>query len=44
MFALETNDVYLAVALKDHELEGLYTFNVEDFKEFTFLKVKNPLE
>ncbi len=40
----KTFDVYLVATLKDHEIEGLYTVNVEDFEEFTFLKVKNPLE
>lgn len=37
-------DVYLAATLKDHKIEGLYTVNVDDFKEFSFLQVKNPLE
>jgi len=40
----KTFDVYLAATLKDHGIEGLYTVNVDDFKEVTFLKVKNPLE
>lgn len=40
----KTFDVYLAATLKDHKIEGLYTANVDDFKEFTFLQVKNPLE
>jgi predicted nucleic acid-binding protein len=36
-------DVFLAATLKDNEVEGLYTVNVDDFKELTFLKVINPL-
>ena len=40
----KTFDVYLAATLKDHGIEGLYTVNVEDFKELTFLKVENPLK
>lgn len=40
----KTFDVYLAATLKDHEIEGLYTVNVEDFEEFAFLKIRNPLE
>lgn len=39
----KTFDVFLAATLKDHEIEGLHTVNVDDFKEYTFLKVKNPL-
>ncbi len=37
-------DVALAATLKDNEIEGLYTLNVNDFKEFKFLKVVNPFE
>ncbi|MFQ5865087.1 MAG: type II toxin-antitoxin system VapC family toxin [bacterium] len=36
-------DVFLAATLKDNNIEGLYTVNASDFKEFTFLKVENPL-
>lgn len=36
-------DIFLAAVLKDNFIEGLYTVNVNDFKEFTFLKVENPL-
>jgi uncharacterized protein len=37
-------DVALAATLKDHNIEGFYTVNVDDFKEFDFLEVINPLE
>ncbi len=40
----KTFDLYLAATLKDNDIEGLYTANVDDFKEFTFLKVINPLK
>nr|VFK44527.1 MAG: hypothetical protein BECKTC1821E_GA0114239_103632 [Candidatus Kentron sp. TC] len=36
-------DVALAATLKDHGIPGLYTVNVKDFEEFTFLEVRNPL-
>jgi len=36
-------DVVLAATLKDNGIEGLYTVNVDDFTEFSFLKVVNPL-
>ncbi len=36
-------DVALAAMLKDNDIEGIYTVNVKDFKEFEFLKVVNPL-
>lgn len=36
-------DVALAATLKDHNIPGLYTVNVSDFEEFTFLDVQNPL-
>jgi len=36
-------DVALAATLKDHNITGLYTVNVDDFKEFDFLEVINPL-
>jgi len=29
-------DVALAATLKDHNIKGLYTVNVDDFKEFDF--------
>jgi len=37
-------DVALAATLKDHNITGFYTVNVDDFKEFDFLEVINPLE
>ncbi len=37
-------DVALAATLKDYGIPGLYTMNTKDFKEFTFLDVKNPLK
>jgi predicted nucleic acid-binding protein len=36
-------DVALAATLKDNKIEGIYTVNVDDFKDFDFLKVENPL-
>jgi len=36
-------DVALAAVLKDNGISGLYTVNVDDFKEFDFLTVVNPL-
>lgn len=39
----KTFDIVLAATLKDNGIEGLYTVNVDDFKDFTFLKVVNPL-
>ncbi len=39
----KTFDIFLAATLKDNSIEGLYTVNVDDFKDFTFLKVLNPL-
>jgi len=36
-------DVALAATLKDNNIEGLYTVNVDDFKDFPFLQVENPL-
>jgi len=36
-------DVALAATLKDNGVEGLYTVNVDDFKDFPFLDVENPL-
>jgi predicted nucleic acid-binding protein len=36
-------DVALAATLKDNGIQGLYTVNVADFKEFDFLKAINPL-
>jgi len=35
--------VALAATLKDNNVEGLYTLNVDDFKDFPFLHVENPL-
>lgn len=37
-------DVALAATLKDNEIHGLYTVNTNDFEEFSFLEVKNPLK
>lgn len=37
-------DVVLAATLKDHDIEGRYTLNVSDFKDFGFLKVVNPFK
>lgn len=37
-------DVALAATLKDNDIEGLYTLNVNDFKDFDFLEVVNPFE
>ncbi len=36
-------DVALAATLKDNGIDGLYTVNVDDFKDFSFLQVENPL-
>jgi len=36
-------DVAIAATLKDNHIIGLYTNNVDDFKEFDFLTVINPL-
>jgi hypothetical protein len=35
--------VALAATLKDHNITGFYTVNVDDFREFDFLEVINPL-
>lgn len=35
-------DVALVATLKDHGVPGLYTVNVKDFEEFSFLDTKNP--
>jgi len=37
-------DVVLAATLKDNDIKGLYTLNVDDFKDFEFLEVVNPFE
>lgn len=37
-------DVALAATLKDNDIEGLYTLNVNDFIDFKFLEVANPFE
>jgi hypothetical protein len=39
----KTFDLFLAATLKDNNIEGLYTVNTDDFKDFSFLKVVNPL-
>ena len=36
-------DVALVATLKDHGNSGLYTVNTNDFKQFAFLDVQNPL-
>lgn len=36
-------DTALAATLKDNNIQGIYTVNVNDFKMFNFLDVKNPL-
>jgi len=36
-------DVALAATLKDNHISGLYTNNIDDFKDFDFLTVINPL-
>ncbi len=36
-------DVALAATLKGKNVAGLYTVNVDDFKDFPFLNVENPL-
>jgi len=36
-------DLFLAATLKDNGIEGLYTLNDDDFKDFDFLKIVNPL-
>jgi len=40
----KTFDLFLAATLKDNIIEGIYTVNTDDFKDFTFLKVVNPLQ
>jgi len=37
-------DVALAATLKDNNIEGIYTVNTADFKDFNFLHVQNPFE
>jgi hypothetical protein len=39
----KTFDLFLAATLKDNDVEGLYTVNTDDFKDFSFLKLVNPL-
>jgi hypothetical protein len=39
----KTFDIFLAATLKDNGIKGLYTVNVDDFKDFTFLQTINPL-
>lgn len=54
MFASDTNigvyvhnkkvfDVVLAATRKDNGVEWLYTVNIDDFKDFPFLQIENPL-
>ncbi|MFQ5825061.1 MAG: hypothetical protein ACE5JB_13490 [bacterium] len=40
----EVFDVFLVATLKDNDIEGPNNVNVDDFKEFTFLKVENPID
>lgn len=37
-------DVVLASTLKDNDISGLYTLNINDFDEFDFLEIINPFE
>lgn len=37
-------DIALVATLKDNSVIGLYTLDIDDFKEFDFLTVINPLE
>jgi predicted nucleic acid-binding protein len=37
-------DVAIAAILKDNDVFGIYTANVDDFNQFNFLEVINPLE
>lgn len=39
----KTFDLFLAATLKDNNIEGLYTVNTDDFRDFSFLQVVNPL-
>jgi hypothetical protein len=36
-------DVAIVAILKDNQISGIYTANVEDFEGFTFLEAINPL-
>ena len=36
-------DVAIVAILRDNQISGIYTVNVEDFEGFTFLEVINPL-
>ena len=36
-------DVAIAAILKDNQVSGIYTVDVDDFKDFTFLEAINPL-
>jgi hypothetical protein len=37
-------DIALVATLKDNGIAGLYTHNIKDFREFSFLEVIDPLE
>jgi len=39
----KTFDAAIAAALKDAGVRGIYTVNVDDFKEYDFLEVIDPL-
>jgi len=39
----KTFDIFLAATLKDNSIENLYTVNTDDFRDFQFLKLVNPL-
>lgn len=36
-------DIAIVATLKDHQIKGIYTANVKDFQQFSFLTVINPL-
>ena len=40
----KTFDIYLAATLKDNGIENFYTVNTDDFQDFPFLKLVNPLD
>ncbi len=37
-------DAALAATLKDNQIQGIYTVNINDFNDFEFLDVVNPLK
>lgn len=36
-------DVAICATLKDNDIQGIYTVNTKDFKDYSFLTVINPL-